>query len=611
MMKLNTQLSRTPLGFRQQTGHAGILFVMMVPFLFGVFFLGTEGARAVQDKARLAEAIETTALVLATENAADVATRDRRAEAFIHYYFPDAEIAQLTIDRTLCSETNCGMNANGSPFLEFSVSATIQQTKWFRSFDKEIDYYNVADFNQARKYQADGFDVTFAVNMSDTMLKKSGCPHMRTCPNYPGGVDADQTRLVKAKRIIFEITEALKEYNQTSTRPSTVAFTGFTWFANANETHDIGGSLFYDPIWYIDNTNRREWWEDGYVKRCNRTLDESNIELCKANGDVKSYADNGIYRYQRHYGENPYGIDNCVPIPSGGQDCGPHTTIPPEGSGIEPVGPNWNYHNINYASNVLGLAVFDLDTAPGSGASFGSDKVETLRNLGHLFNNNGKGWYYHDILSTDDFDYFNTSISGRADLNGATGEDILKGNDGFYVGYGVSTTVGFMRAGRILFRRLLKEQNDAHKKQFIIMITDGEENGFGFERQYNGEDVDDPVILRRFVETPFVEPDEYSYNGEINGVSGKKVYGTFNGICDYIRKKISAQTVNIDGVQHNVEGKILVVGVGGSDGKSLYNRELFETCVGDEALLFNEDNIDELIQVLKHGESGYISPIDS
>ncbi|MCG3761075.1 hypothetical protein EXA21_16790 [Vibrio cincinnatiensis] len=420
---------------------------------------------------------------------------------------------------------------------------------------------------------------------------------------------------MKAKRIIFEITEALNEYNQTPSglsRPSTVAFTGFTWFANAKEDHTIGGSLFYDPIWYIDNTNRREWWEDGYVKRCNPTLVESEIELCKANGEVKSYADNGIYHYQREYGENPFGIYNCVPIPSDGQDCGPHTTIPPEGSGIEPVGPNWNYHNINYASNVLGLAVFDLGTAPGSGASFDSGKVQTLRNLGHLFNHD-KGWYYHDIRSTSDFDRFNLLISGRADLNdGASGEDILKGNDGFYVGYGVSTTVGFMRAGRILFRRLLEEQNVAHKKQFIIMITDGEENGFGFdEREYNGEMVDNPHILRRFVETTFVEPDEYSYSGEIKGVSGKKVHGTFNGICDYIRQKISAQTVNIDGVQHNVEGKILVVGVGGSDGKSLYNRELFKTCVGDEALLFNEDNIDELIQVLKHGESGYISPIDS
>lgn len=621
-MKLNTQLSRTPLGFRQQTGHAGILFVMMVPFLFGVFFLGTEGARAVQDKARLAEAIETTALVLATENADadDDLVRKERAEAFIHYYFPDAEIAQLTIDRTLCSETNCGMSPDGSPFLEFSVSATIQQTKWFRSFDKEIDYYNVADFNRARKYQPDGFDVTFAVNMSDTMLKKRGCTQMRACLNYPV-IGADDTRLVKAKRIIFEITEALKEYNQTATRPSTVAFTGFTWFANAKETHDVYDARFYDPIWYIDNTNRREWWEDGYVRRCNPTLlPESDIELCKANDEVKSYADNGIYHYQRHYGENPYGRDNCVPIPSsGGEDCGPHTTIPPEGSGIEPVGPNWNYHNINYASNVLGLAVFDLATAPGSGASFGHDKVQTLRNLGHLFGYPGKGWYYHDIRSNSNFNRFNQLISGRADLNGATGEEILKGNgdDGFYVGYGVSTTVGFMRAGRILFRRLLEEPDVAHKKQFIIMITDGEENGFGFEEiEYNGEMVDNPHILRRFVETPFGEPpfgepDEYSYNGEINGVSGKKVYGPFKGICDYIRKKISAQTVNIDGVQHNVEGKILVVGVGGSDGKSLYNRELFKTCVGDEALLFNEDNIDELIQVLKHGESGYISPIDS
>lgn len=38
---------------KQQSGHAAILFVMCIPVLFGVFTLASDGARALQSKARL------------------------------------------------------------------------------------------------------------------------------------------------------------------------------------------------------------------------------------------------------------------------------------------------------------------------------------------------------------------------------------------------------------------------------------------------------------------------------------------------------------------------------------------------------------------------------
>ncbi|MEZ8772114.1 TadE/TadG family type IV pilus assembly protein [Vibrio sp. 10N.247.310.17] len=38
---------------RKQSGHAAMLFAMMIPALFGVFMLGSDGARALQTKARL------------------------------------------------------------------------------------------------------------------------------------------------------------------------------------------------------------------------------------------------------------------------------------------------------------------------------------------------------------------------------------------------------------------------------------------------------------------------------------------------------------------------------------------------------------------------------
>ncbi|MCG3733469.1 TadE/TadG family type IV pilus assembly protein [Vibrio cincinnatiensis] len=584
--------------YRYQSGHAGLLFVLIVPFLFGVFFWGTEGARAIQDKARLSEALEVAALVVATEGSKNTLTQHDRAKAYIQYYFPQSEIESVNVTETNCAAESCG----GIPFLEYRVNAKIRQKKWFRSFDKNISYYNVSDENKARKYQSDGFDITFAVNMSTSMLEQSGgCSHPLDCLNYyEHNIDANKTRLVKAKKIIHKITQALEEYNKTSSRPATVAFTGFTWFSNASDSHDQHEALFYDPIWYIDNTNRKEWWHTNgdyrYISRCNPTLGESEHDQCKINGNVKSYADNEVYLTSRGYGENPFGIDNCVPIPTGGYDCGPHISTKTD----------WNYFNINYAANVLGLAVFDLNTAPGSASNIGRDEENYLRNLrqlGNKYRNSQKGWYYHDITSTDDFDWFNELISGTHDPSNANdAEEILK--NGFYVGYGVSTTVGIMRAGRILYKRLLLEKNVANKKQFLIIITDGAENGFGYTKTLDGREVDDPVILRNFVTKSFVDPDHFSDN------SGNKVYGTFNGICDYIRKKIDAQTVIIEGINHNVESKILIVGVGGNDGKSVYNHDVFKACVEDEALIFNEESIEDLIRVLKHGESGYISPID-
>ncbi|MCG3764265.1 pilus assembly protein [Vibrio cincinnatiensis] len=597
--------------YRYQSGHAGLLFVLIVPFLFGVFFLGTEGARAIQDKARLSEALEVAALVVATEGSIDKDKQEDRAKAYIQYYFPQSEIKSVTVEKTDCAPGSCGVSSDGIPFLEYRVYAKIRQTKWFRSFDKNISYYNVSDENKARTYQSDGFDITFAVNMSTTMLEQSGdCSHPLDCPDYlKGQTTADKTRLVKAKKIIHKITQALEEYNKTSSRPATVAFTGFTWYSNANQSHD--DTLFYDPIWYIEDLNRKEWWhlKDGYeyISRCNHSPEYEHESIlhedCKIDDEIKSYANNEVYKTQRWYGPNPFGIYNRVPIPDGGgYDPGPHK----DGN------KTWNYFNINYAANVLGMAVFDLTTTPGSQNSnkLDANRVEDLRKLGDKFDNPKRGWYYHDIASTVKFDWFNERISDTHDPSNADAEAILK--NGFYVGYGVSTTVGIMRASRMLYKRLLDEKEKANKKQFLIIITDGAENGFGYTKILDGREVDDPVILRNFVEKQFYDPDQFSRE---QGDHGNKVdVGPYKGICDYIRKKIDAQTVTITenghSVEHKVESKILIIGVGGNDGKSVYNHDVFEKCVEDEALIFNEDSIDDLLRVLKHGQSAYISPID-
>ncbi len=55
----------------KQSGHAAILFAICVPVLFGVFMLGSDGARALQTKARLEEAAEAAVLAVSAEDSSN------------------------------------------------------------------------------------------------------------------------------------------------------------------------------------------------------------------------------------------------------------------------------------------------------------------------------------------------------------------------------------------------------------------------------------------------------------------------------------------------------------------------------------------------------------
>ncbi|WP_241910669.1 TadE/TadG family type IV pilus assembly protein, partial [Vibrio lentus] len=52
----------------RQSGHASVLFALLVPLLFGVFMLASDGARAIQSKARIEDASEVAALAVAARD---------------------------------------------------------------------------------------------------------------------------------------------------------------------------------------------------------------------------------------------------------------------------------------------------------------------------------------------------------------------------------------------------------------------------------------------------------------------------------------------------------------------------------------------------------------
>ncbi|MHA7227976.1 TadE/TadG family type IV pilus assembly protein [Vibrio campbellii] len=86
---------------KKQSGHVGMLFAMIIPILFGVFMLGSDGARALQTKARLEEAAEAAVLAVSAEDSEN----HTLAQNYIEHYVYDVDgIENLKVQRLSCDE---------------------------------------------------------------------------------------------------------------------------------------------------------------------------------------------------------------------------------------------------------------------------------------------------------------------------------------------------------------------------------------------------------------------------------------------------------------------------------------------------------------------------
>ncbi|MDW1765643.1 TadE/TadG family type IV pilus assembly protein [Vibrio sp. Vb2135] len=210
----------------RQSGHAAILFALFIPLLFGVFTLGTDGARAVQDKARLLEAVEVASLAVAGQGSdnADL------AKNYLEYYFPSATINNndIKIKKINC-EDNADCKNRNRRFFEYQVSAKISQPTWFPGNDAIIGFgenYSVGGHSSARKFHAETVDVVLVADFSGSMAwrwDKDGSQN-----------SANPVRYIMMKDIISEIADELKKFNQYVQvgNKNRLAITGFDYFTS-------------------------------------------------------------------------------------------------------------------------------------------------------------------------------------------------------------------------------------------------------------------------------------------------------------------------------------------------------------------------------------------
>ncbi|OLQ93990.1 hypothetical protein BIY21_10065 [Vibrio ponticus] len=176
----------------RQKGVAGIMFVLMVPVLFGVFALGSDGAKVLQHQARIQDAAEVAALALSAHadpnllsesavqanKSADYGSEVNRkivADIFAAY-FPKQNIVTandlktLTIERTTCE--SCG--ANYSKAMEYNVKVSLDFDTWFPSNSSSAGFTETVDIGgqaTSEKYESQPVDLMLVADYSGSMLE--------------------------------------------------------------------------------------------------------------------------------------------------------------------------------------------------------------------------------------------------------------------------------------------------------------------------------------------------------------------------------------------------------------------------------------------------------
>ena len=223
---------------RDQSGHAALLFALMIPLLFGVFILGTDGARALQSKARLEEASEAAALAIAGDSNSSDEEKKQLAKSYISYYFPHAQIEKIAA-KTIPCEMNAHCNSSLSAsqrFFEYQVSADISEPNWFSkesittSFGSET---NIAGYSSARKYQSQAVDVVLVSDFSRSM--RYSVNDFEMINELP--INDKNAKYVQLIKVVKDIAQVLADFNIKSKDKSYLGVVPFNRYVYENGSY--------------------------------------------------------------------------------------------------------------------------------------------------------------------------------------------------------------------------------------------------------------------------------------------------------------------------------------------------------------------------------------
>ncbi|MDA0127750.1 TadG [Vibrio sp. MarTm2] len=240
---------------KKQSGHAALLFAMIIPGLFGIFTLATDGARALQTKARIEDASEIAVLAIAAHNDDNVdsqgagsGSRVNRqiATDYLNAYLRDStQLTGLKVKKYNCdqiAECRAGL-ARGEPrFFQYEIEVSSVQDTWFPGNDSIEgfgDTFSAKGAAVARKYQSEAVDIVFVADYSGSMKDP-----------WRGGSNA---KYVDLRNIIKLVTDELQKFNDlNNTDDNTVGITAFNFYTRTKRNGNGSRcwmSQLYGNLW--------------------------------------------------------------------------------------------------------------------------------------------------------------------------------------------------------------------------------------------------------------------------------------------------------------------------------------------------------------------------
>ncbi|GIC75565.1 pilus assembly protein [Moritella sp. F3] len=244
--------------YKRQQGHAALLFTMIVPVLFGIFALATDGVRALQSKARLGDAAEVAILTIAAKNAdnsdADFSGSGSRVNRDIatrvisnYFYNQDSILPQyLKISKLACDdipECREGLKKGRNRFYEYRIEAKTKLNTWFPGNESIVgfgDSFTVGHAAKARKYVNQTVDVVFASDFTGSMK----------------GQWNGRKKIDALKTVMESIIVEIEKFDLLTDGKNAVGIVPFNFV-----TADRYGRKFTNHIYNVDKTISQLWQE--------------------------------------------------------------------------------------------------------------------------------------------------------------------------------------------------------------------------------------------------------------------------------------------------------------------------------------------------------------
>ncbi len=235
---------------KRNQGHAAILFVLIIPALFGLFALGSDGARALQASARLDDGLEAASLAVAAFNddndddgsGAGSEINQTIANAYISQYMDSMNsVSNVKIEKKNCEDIpDCvsGLENGDSRFFEYSVTATTNHDFWFpNAFTDNVETFSVSGTSSSRKYQNHAVDVVFVSDFSGSMGN-----------GWDGGSKDKYEDLID---VIGLVTTELAKFNALENiDDNSVSFVAFNHMARLDDGDGSGTNCYVQQLKY-------------------------------------------------------------------------------------------------------------------------------------------------------------------------------------------------------------------------------------------------------------------------------------------------------------------------------------------------------------------------